>query len=177
MSVRTKKHIVDTALELLKEKSIEDIRISEICSRAEIDRGTFYYHFRDKYDLFAWYYTSMADLINWFDPEEAAKGLARMKKELVFYRKVYDYHGQNAVSDHIYQYCYDNFATALKRKLNTRQLDKDLDLELKMYCHGSLALAKDWTFNDDVTPARDMARKLWGMTPERIRKLLFDTAE
>lgn len=40
--------------ELMKRKSINRIRVCEICEEAEIDRSTFYYHFKDKYALVAW---------------------------------------------------------------------------------------------------------------------------
>lgn len=38
-------------LELLKGKSIEKITVREICTRAEINRTTFYRHYDDQYDL------------------------------------------------------------------------------------------------------------------------------
>ncbi|MCL2192705.1 MAG: TetR/AcrR family transcriptional regulator [Treponema sp.] len=38
-------------IELLREKPIEKITVTEICKTAEINRGTFYTHFNDPYDL------------------------------------------------------------------------------------------------------------------------------
>ena len=37
--------------ELLMEKPFEDISITELCDRAGVNRGSFYYHFVDKYDM------------------------------------------------------------------------------------------------------------------------------
>ena len=38
----------------MRSQSIEKIRVTEIYARAGVERPTFYYHFKDKYDLVAW---------------------------------------------------------------------------------------------------------------------------
>ncbi len=38
-------------IELLKEKSFEDIKLNEICNKALVHKTTFYNHFQDKYEL------------------------------------------------------------------------------------------------------------------------------
>ena len=48
---RTQKAIVDAFYELLDEKSFGSITVIDICDRALINRGTFYTHFEDKYQL------------------------------------------------------------------------------------------------------------------------------
>ncbi len=50
---RTYKCLSDAMLELLKEKSLEDITVNELCERAIVGRGTFYKHFSDKYEFFS----------------------------------------------------------------------------------------------------------------------------
>lgn len=50
--IRTRKSIIEAFFELLKKKSFEAIRISDITSMAMINRATFYNHFTDKYELF-----------------------------------------------------------------------------------------------------------------------------
>lgn len=50
--IRTKKNIKRAFNELLKEKGFEAITVQDIADRADINRGTFYLHFLDKYDLF-----------------------------------------------------------------------------------------------------------------------------
>lgn len=47
----TKKMIRDAFLQLLKEKSIDHISVKELCEKANINRGTFYIHYNDIYDL------------------------------------------------------------------------------------------------------------------------------
>lgn len=47
----TKLAIRESFLGLLREKPIEKISVTEICKRADINRGTFYSHYADPFDL------------------------------------------------------------------------------------------------------------------------------
>ena len=55
--IKTKKVLFETLISLMKNKTFEEIRVSDICSKALINRSTFYSHYADKYEL-------LADLIN-----------------------------------------------------------------------------------------------------------------
>ena len=49
--IRTKESIRDALVELIEEKGFEAITVKDITTRAKINRGTFYAHYQDKYDL------------------------------------------------------------------------------------------------------------------------------
>ena len=49
--VRTQRAIINTFYDLLSNKNISEISVKEICDKADINRGTFYTHFEDKYHL------------------------------------------------------------------------------------------------------------------------------
>lgn len=49
--MKTQRAIRRSFVELLKEERFENITVQEIIERAEINRKTFYNHYRDKYDL------------------------------------------------------------------------------------------------------------------------------
>jgi len=49
--VRTKAVIRDALTALIEEKGFEALTVKDITARANINRGTFYLHYRDKYDL------------------------------------------------------------------------------------------------------------------------------
>lgn len=48
----TKMMLKNSVIELLGEKPIEKITVKEICERADVNRGTFYSHYSDQYDLY-----------------------------------------------------------------------------------------------------------------------------
>jgi AcrR family transcriptional regulator len=49
--VRTKAAIRKALLDLIAEKGFEALTVRDITTRADINRGTFYLHYQDKYDL------------------------------------------------------------------------------------------------------------------------------
>lgn len=55
--IKTKKILFSTLLELMKTKTFEEIKVSDLCNKALINRSTFYSHYTDKYEL-------LVDLIN-----------------------------------------------------------------------------------------------------------------
>ncbi len=50
-TMRTKKLIRNALSELIEEKGYNNISITDLTARANINRGTFYLHYTDKYDL------------------------------------------------------------------------------------------------------------------------------
>ena len=48
---KTRKAIFDACVALMQEKEFQNITVNEIVERADINRGTFYLHFVDKYDM------------------------------------------------------------------------------------------------------------------------------
>lgn len=49
--VKTKAHLKNALMELLKEKSLREISVKELTDAADINRGTFYIHYNDVYDV------------------------------------------------------------------------------------------------------------------------------
>ena len=47
----TKEDIKEALIQLLSEEKFENISVSKLCKRAGINRGTFYLHYIDKYDM------------------------------------------------------------------------------------------------------------------------------
>ena len=66
-AIRSRRMIQRALVELLQEKELDKITVTDIVTRADINRGTFYNHFRDKEDLL----TSLED--------EVMGGLARFQ--------------------------------------------------------------------------------------------------
>lgn len=48
---RTKKLLTEAFVELLTYKKLNEITIKELCEKADVNRGTFYLHYQDIYDL------------------------------------------------------------------------------------------------------------------------------
>ena len=61
--VKTKRLLYDTLIDLMKEMPFEEIKVSDICNRALINRSTFYSHYSDKYDLFSEYINDLKNTL------------------------------------------------------------------------------------------------------------------
>lgn len=59
--LKTKKNKYSALVELMKEKSFEEIKVSDICTKALINRSRFYSHYKDKYELLAGWINDLKD--------------------------------------------------------------------------------------------------------------------
>lgn len=50
----TRQHIATTLQTLMEDTSFSRITVANLCEACYVSRKTFYYHFRDKFDLLAW---------------------------------------------------------------------------------------------------------------------------
>ena len=59
--VRTRKLLSNTLLGMMEEESIEKISVIDLCSKAMVNRATFYAHFEDKYHLLSFALEELKD--------------------------------------------------------------------------------------------------------------------
>lgn len=103
----TKRALAASLKELMEEKPLEKISISEICGRCGMHRKSFYYHFMDKYDLVNWIYDTEFlaleeerygdDVGGWEYLHDLCYYLYDHR---MFYRRALCYLGQNSFSEH-----------------------------------------------------------------------------
>lgn len=77
--VKTQKALYNALLELMKDKSFESIKVSDICSLALVNRSTFYAHYEDKYEL----------LVDFIDTLKNSLAEALLKNENIFNTREY----------------------------------------------------------------------------------------
>ena len=59
---KTKLNLYNGLIKLMEEKPFEDIKVTDICNKALVNRSTFYDHFNDKYELFESYVKYIGEL-------------------------------------------------------------------------------------------------------------------
>lgn len=100
------KNAIATALRRqMRTKSPEKITVSDICAECGINRKSFYYHFRDKYDLVNWIF--YMDFLEKIKPEYYRNGwgafddLCRLfYEDRDFYRAALRVEGQNCLREY-----------------------------------------------------------------------------
>lgn len=60
MSLNTKQQLANALKNLMLTKSLEKITVKDIVTHCGVNRQTFYYHFKDIYDLLGWIYKTEA---------------------------------------------------------------------------------------------------------------------
>ena len=114
----TKLALSNALKELLTEQPFEKISISDICDRCRMNRKSFYYHFRDKYDLVNWIFdTEFMELNRLHDLDSRLLSSSfddRWKNievfchyfydNRVFYRSVLKVEGQNSFASHFREF-------------------------------------------------------------------------
>lgn len=101
----TKRALSAAMKELMAERPMEKIRIGDIVERCDMNRQSFYYHFKDKYDLVNWiFYTEFfADIQRSFDKpgwELIEKICHFFYENRVFYANALQVRGQNSFSEY-----------------------------------------------------------------------------
>lgn len=103
-SIRTKKMIRSALLKLLEKKNFVDITITDITDTADINRGTFYLHYVDKYDLLNTIENEFLGIVIGFAKELTFDGVLEMDRE----GKILDVKKAIPFVEQLFQYLYDN---------------------------------------------------------------------
>lgn len=101
----TRRALASASKELMTEIPFEKISISNICEKCNMSRKSFYYHFKDKYDLVNWIFDiEFISVINssiYTDRWELLESLSNYFYEnRFFYRKALKIEGQNSFPNH-----------------------------------------------------------------------------
>lgn len=126
----TKLALADSLKKLMGEKSFDKINVGDIVCDCGLTRQSFYYHFKDKYDLMNWiYYTETARFMTTYDTlEHWTDGLkdlcCYMQHNKVFYKNALNTTGQNSFPEYLHSYISDISVAAIESMQNT-EYDRD----------------------------------------------------
>ncbi len=94
---KSKRALKEALIELMEERGFDAITVGDLCAKAELNRGTFYNHFKDKESLLAALEDEVMDDLSHFQEAmretslpEIAHSLAK-KKPLPFLVRLFDY--------------------------------------------------------------------------------------
>ncbi len=173
MADRTKLWIAEKMKDLMKKKPIDKIRITEICANAEIERSTFYYHFKDKYELVAWIFFQAADKTNIVDIDDAAESMRQMKNDMLFYKRAYEDTSQNALWQYMLEYFAEKYAQLARSMSGSEVLDAQILFSIRLYCYGAVGMTKEWVLQDNVTSAETIVEMMFASMPESLHRIYF----
>ena len=163
----TKQAFADALKVLLATRDLQKIRVAELCALCGAERPTFYYHFRDKYDLVTWIYEqdyqrAVRQNGGAYDVAHLENFLTIIRQEQIFYRKACAEHTQNALIPHIYGTYRETVRQILRKVLNTPALSAKQEFVLNFYAYAWIGCLLDWIFERTTLTAAEFSREMYG---------------
>lgn len=172
---RTKQLFADTLIELAKTKEIRNIQVKELCEHCSAERTTFYYHFRDKYDLVAWIYMQLyldeeknAVLIN--GEEMIVRMLKRIWKQRAFFQNALKDTSQNNLGEYLLDFYIESERKAVCRYLGCDAPDEETEYVIKQYSFGCLAHTVEWLLGKNDLSSEKFGYYQYKYMPDILKK-------
>lgn len=174
MKDRTKYLYAEHLTEMLKETTFDKIRVTELVRRSGTTPPTFYYHFKDKYELVAWMYLrDFSDVVGYEDaeysPERLARIMQKMKEKKPFYKKVFASDSQNSIAAYIH-----NLGLALAKdaleQAGADKLTEEQELAIAYHNFGIQGLLRDWVLSDKPMNTLILATFMYSKTPDFLKE-------
>lgn len=154
MSQITKKAIEASLKNLLLKKPFDKITINDIAEDCGISRMTFYYHFKDIYDLVEWACEEEAKKIleGKDDYKTWTQGFLNLFEEVLknkpFILNVYRSVGREQVENYLYKIVYDLLLNVVEEKAQGMTVrDEDKEFIADFYKYAFVGLMLDWVKN------------------------------
>ena len=170
---RTKSMFADTLVEMLKDMPLEKVRVTRLCERCGATPPTFYYYFRDKYELVVWIFLQdVAAVYSVRKSDGSAKGLGRIirqiKKKKTFYQKAFTDQSQNSLSEYAQAFIIRYYKEAIRHDAGKEPTPEQL-FAIKYHMYGILGMFREWLYGQD-TSFEEMSQQLYDRMPDFLKK-------
>lgn len=159
----TKQLFANELQRLAAEKPFAKINVAEICRECGATRQTFYYHFRDKYDLTAWIYLQdMAQSVgpnNEVGQESLVRMLDAMFEKRDFYRNALQDTSQNNLLSYIREYGTNFLLEAIERQYSL-EATPQLRLAVRYHSYGMNGIVIEWLDGSWPMTSQELASQL-----------------
>lgn len=170
----TKMALANSLKTLMQEKSFCKISINDICIGCNMNRKSFYYHFKDKYDLLNWIFdTEFQDFAiraSSLETWELMRCLCYyLYENRKFYRKALTIEGQNSFHAHLCDILYEKFYIELKAILNEDTYGMSLDkIQVQFIADGVMCALERWLLSHNNMTADDFIETLRSLVTRLI---------
>ena len=163
----TKRALGNALKALMKERPFEKINVAHICERCGMSRKSFYYHFRDKYDLMNWIFDmefiALANDSIHVSQYDARWGLVEQACEYFyqnreFYRRALAVEGQNSLADHIQEVLAPLLKVRIVASLGAAAGADEF--AVKFLTDASFCAIKRWLLDKNCMPPKQFVAKL-----------------
>ncbi len=166
-SASTKKALAAALKALMKKMPFAKITISDICDQCGMSRKSFYYHFKDKYDLVNWIFETEYYIPNQTKIDARTRTVADWSAAVdlctyfyenrEFYSKIFKLKGQNSFTE----YFRDLMSPTLEMRIQQRISDKALvNFCVDFYTDAILSTIERWIAERNTIPPEEFVESL-----------------
>lgn len=164
----TKRALAAALRELMEEIPFEKIQVAHICERCDMNRKSFYYHFKDKYDLLNWIFdTEIISFVQCISGTAQIEERVEVFQEVCnyfyenrnFYRRALKIEGQNSFSEHLREY----LTPILKNRLLYLLGDGVDDFTCNFYLDAIVCTIERWLLEKECMPPDQFVSRLLGI--------------
>ena len=154
MPLDVKAAVADALLELIRRKDADKITVKDLVEVCGSSRQTFYYHFKDIYDLVEW--ACEEDVKEILEDKDDYKtwtqGFLNLFEEVLknkpFILNVYRSVGREQVENYLYKIVYDLLLNVIEEKAQGMTVrDEDKEFVADFYKYAFVGLMLDWVKN------------------------------
>lgn len=158
----TKRAMAAALKELMEEKLFSKISVGEICETCGMNRKSFYYHFKDKYDLVNWIFdTEFLSVIQKQGASSAWELLealcAYFYQNRSFYRKALSMEGQNSFSRHFRDLLYTPLRPRIQEITGVEQAN---DFQANFFSDAAVMTFQRWLLDKNCLPPEEFLAQL-----------------
>ncbi len=162
----TKRALAGALRQLMEEMPFDKINVANICECCDMNRKSFYYHFKDKYDLVNWIFdTEFISFTQAFSDVNQMSERIELLQEVCnyfyenrnFYRKALRITGQNSFSEHLREYCQPLLKLRLAYLLGE---GADDSFTVNFFTDAALCAIERWITGKDCMPPEEFVAKL-----------------
>ena len=173
----TKKALALALKQLMEEMPFEKITVAHICEKCNMHRKSFYYHFKDKYDLVNWIFDT--DFIALTINEASIQSYNGSFKFIQtvcsyfyenrkFYRKAFQIKGQNSFSEHFREY----IQPLLRNRMANILEDENVDpFFVDFFTDATLCMIEHWLLDKDCMPPEQFIAKLKDLVEHTVSSI------
>lgn len=169
----TKRIFKDTLIELLKEKAVHNIKVKELCDKAELNRTTFYKYYENIYDVLADVeYDVLKDseeCINEIEDINESQIKNTLYKQLCNIQKNKDVYYLlliNSADNEFYEKLMKTTVDFLKKKIEQANIDLGENYEyiFSYIIAGTIDIIKRWLYEDVGLDANHITNLIYDLS-------------
>ena len=170
---RTKHMFAQALVEMLADVPLEKVRVTKLCARCGAAMPTFYYHFRDKYELVVWIF--LQDILA-VDADCRADGgrisldriLRQVEQKKTFYQRAFTDQSQNSLGEYIHGFIVRYYKAAVRDAAGEEPTPEQL-FAIRYHTCGVIGMFREWLFGQDAD-AGDLTRLLFERMPDFMQR-------